>query len=413
MTMKKNKISWLICLLCSSLAYGQEFTYEATLDPVTESAYYKIALSPMLLGKLRTDHSDLRIYDNDGIEQPYLLRQEIAISSTSLFKEYEILEKNYKEDAISYLTFHNPEKNAIDNVSFIVKNTDVQKRARLSGSDDQKNWYVIKDNYLLHAMHSTDSTSELKILNFPLSDYAYFRLEINDNWKLPINILKVGYYDTEKIKGAFTLFDYPIASQKDSLKTSYIKLVLPELMYLEKLKFEVSGADYYSRYTNVFSKQERINRKKKKEVYFESIGTFDLNSNSRNEIIIKRLSTQELYVKIYNKDNQPLTIENVTGSYLNKYVVVKLKPQGSYTFKFGNQELKLPDYDLTAFADKIPYDISKINHKDIIRIKPIEDLYKEASVLDNPYFIWSIIGVVGIVLGLVSIRMIKEIGKKD
>ena len=411
--MMKRKLSWLICLLWASHVYGQEFSYEAKVAPVSTSGYYKITLSPELLGKLDPYRSDLRIYDGSGKEQPYILHSEKAVSTTSLFKEYEILEKAYLQDTISYLIFENPEKRAIDNVSFIVKNTDVQKRARLSGSDDRQNWYVIKDNYLLHAMQSTEATSELKILNFPLNDYVYFKLEINDNWRLPINILKVGYYDTHQIKGISTEYDYPIISQNDSLKTSYVKLDLPESKYLEKLSLEVSGAEYYSRFANLLVRKERLNRKKKTEVYFESIGSMELNSNSRNEIQLKGQSVKTLYLEIDNKDNQPLVVEKVTASHLNRYIVAELKPNATYTLKFGEENLSTPDYDINNFVSKILPDASKTIHGDIVNLKPAEEsIDKEPGIFENPYLIWSVIGIVGLLLGIVSLKMIKEMGQK-
>jgi len=410
----KTKLSWLVCLLWASYTHGQEFSYEAQVAPVSTPGYYKITLSPELLGKLDPYRSDLRIYDGDGKELPYLRHSEKALSTTSLFKEYNILEKAYEQDTISYLIFGNPDRRAIDNVSIIVQNTDVQKRARLSGSEDQKNWYVIKDNYLLHAMQSTDATSELKILNFPLNDYAYFKLEINDNWKIPINILKVGYYDTHQIKGISTEFDYPIASQKDSLKTSYVKLDLSESKYFEKLSLEVSGAEYYSRSANIFVRKERLTSKKETEVYFESIGSIELNSNSRNEIQLRGRSVKTLYLEIDNKDNQPLDIEKAKASYLNRYVVAELQPEATYTLKFGEESLTTPDYDISSFAAKILPGASKIVHDDIVNLKPAEDaMDKEPSLFENPYLIWSAIGIVGLLLGLVSMKMIKEIGQKS
>lgn len=406
-------ISGLIGTFCVSLAYGQEFAYKSEVAPVTDTAYYRITLSPDLLGQLRPDQSDLRLYSDDGQEQPYLLRQEREMLSTSLFKEYEIIKKEYKKNAISYLIFDNPGKQAIDNVSLLVNNTDVQKRARLSGSDDQENWYVIKDNYLLHSMASEEETTELKILNFPLSDYAYFKLEINDNWKLPINILKVGYYDTQKEKGLMTSFEDIGVDQKDSLKTSYVKLNLTKLIYLEKLHFEVSGAEYYSRQARVMVKRERLNRKKKKEIFYETLASFDLNSNSENEVTLGGRALQEIYIEIENKDNQPLVVEKVRSSYLNKYMVAKLLPSLSYRIMFGDEELRSPDYDMAAFADQIPKDAVKIVHQQIIPLFAAEEIEEEPSLFDNVYLVWSVIGLVGIFLAVISVKMIKEIGQKE
>jgi hypothetical protein len=403
----------LLCLLCTTYVYGQEFTYEASVVPVQESTYYRIVLSPELLGKLNANHADLRIYSGDGVEQPFLLRSEVAMSTKSLFKEYKIIDQEYIKDTVSYLIFHNPDKQVIDNVSFVVRNTNIQKRAKLSGSDDQENWYVIKDNYLLHSMEDDDTTTELKIISFPLSNYEYFRLEINDNLNLPINILKVGYYDYQKVIGSTTSFNYPIISKKDSLKTSYIKLAFSEKMYLERLTFELSGSDYYSRSGRILVKRERIGKRKKRTQYLEPIASFNLNSNSSNEIDLGGRSVEELYVEINNRDNQPLIVDKVIGSFLNKYMIVELQKNKTYILKFGDKDLSSADYDLRAFEKTIPIAAPKIGHNQIQRAKPVVDAPKgEGGIFDNKYLVWFIIGGAGLLLGWISIRMVKEIGKK-
>ncbi len=408
-----KKYSWVIGIFCATTANGQEFAYKSEIVPVPDEAHYRITLSPDLLGQSRPDFGDLRLYSEDGLEQPYVLKQEREVSTTSLFKEYEIIKKEYKKNAISHMIFANPDKQTINNVSLVVNNTDVQKRARLSGRDDQESWYVIKDNYLLHSMASEEETTELKILNFPLSDYAYFKLEINDNWRLPINILKVGYYDTQKEEGLMTSFEDIGIDQNDSLKTSYVKLNLTKPIYLEKLHFEVSGAEYYSRNARVMVKRERLNRKKKKEIFYETIVSFHLNSNSGNEVKLGGRVVQEIYIEIENRDNQPLVVEKVSSTYLNKYMVAKLTPLLSYSIMFGDQELRSPDYDMAVFADQIPEDAMKISHQQIIPLLATEAIQKEPGLLDNAYFIWSVIGLVGIFLAFISVKMIKEIGQKE
>lgn len=409
--MMLRKISWLIVILAGFNVQAQDFNFRADIPVVSEKGYYSTALSPVLVGKQGGDLADLRLLNVESQEIPYLLRKEQAASINSLFKEYEIIDKVYKKNAISHLIFSNPDKKAIDNISFIVKNTDVQKRARLSGSDDKQNWYVIKNNYLLHSMKNEEETTELKILNFPLSDYTYFKLEINDNWRLPINILRVGYYDTEMVRGQSTQFDFVITEQKDSLKTSYIQLDLPDTTYIERLKLDVSGAEYYSRYTKVMVKRMYTNRKKKKVESYEFVGSFDLNSNSSNEFSFNGVATRTLYLEIDNKDNPPLKIERVTGSMLNQYVVAELEPGSKYSLNFGNDKLRAPQYDIVKFEDQIPDNISKLTHQEIVDIRPKPEEKQAGGIWNNPYLIWVVIGGVGLVLVFISVKMIKEIGK--
>lgn len=413
-TKKKTLISWIIGVSISSISFAQEYQFQAPIDAVKTSGYHKVLLSPEVLGQLNSNKGDIRIYNEQGIETPYLLTQETGTSTTAVFKEYEIIDKHFVEDDISYLVFQNPDKKKVNNISIIVQNTDVRKQARLSGSDDNKTWYVIKNDFLLHSMHNNSETTELKILNFPLSNYAFFKLEIDDYWKLPINILKVGYYDYQKYLGQITTYNIPVIHQNDSAKRSFYKLDFPQKKYLEKLSFTMSGADYYRRHTSILEKRETINRKKEVSYHFTSIGTFELNSNSTNTITLGNKSTNELYIEINNLDNQPLNIENVTGSFLNKYLVVDLSPTQKYTIKYGDKNANSPSYDLLAFKDQIPTNLTVINHatpSSLVEIKPKK--IHEKGYFDNKYLIWIIIGVVGVILAFISIKMVKEIGDKQ
>ena len=411
--MMKNWLSYTVLLLCSFCLSAQDFQYETNIDQVNKGGYYKILLSPRLLGLLKNNQSDLRLFDDSGKERPYIREQEVSSSSTSLFVKYNVLEKMYGKDTISFLIFHNSEKQKINNISLVVKNTDVQRRARLSGSDDKQNWYVIKNDYLLHSMENEKETTEFRMLNFPLSDYEYFKLEINDNSKLPINIIEVGFYDTQKLQGMSTEFECPIISQVDSSKRSFIKLVLQDTTYIEKLKFDLSGSEYYSRLVTVFVKTRHLDRKKKLVYSYDVVGSANLNSNSTNEIFIRGLSVKELYIEIQNKDNPSLQVEKITGSFLNKYLISELLPSKSYHLSFGNNKLNAPEYDIIKFYDKITVLHTKIKHQELRRLKKEETSDREASIFDNLYFLWLTIGAVGIVLGLISFKMLKEISNRS
>lgn len=408
--MMKRRTSWLIGLFISVQAYGQDFRFEAAVSTGADSGFYRIELSPELLGQTERDLSDLRLYDDKGEEQPYIIQSESAVARQSLFREYEIIDKAYKENAVSYLIFKNEKKEKIDNVSFLVKNTDAKKRARLSGSDDQENWYVIKDNYLLHAMQSDEETAEMKILNFPLSDYAYYKLEINDSSRLPINILKVGHYDTQLAKGLSTLFKCPRIEQKDSAKVSYVTLSYETPVYMERLQLVVSGAEYYSRMATVKVKRTGRNKKNKPYTYYESLGKFELNSNSENQISFNGTVAKELVLKIYNRDNQPLKVEQVLAYYFNRYVVADLEASSRYSLKFGDLSLRKPQYDLEQFRDDIPDDLPRIKHESVASLST-PDKQEKSGFWNNKYLVWFVIAVVGFGLTYISFKMVKEIGK--
>tara|TARA_R110002050_G_scaffold221792_2_gene357662 strand:- start:24988 stop:26226 length:1239 start_codon:yes stop_codon:yes gene_type:complete len=411
--MKRILLNSLIALLVSVQVSAQNFEYSAFINPVDSSGFHKVVLNPFLLGLLNKGMYDLRIYDENNQEVPYLFSEEASSSTNATFREYEITEQHFRENEVSYLVFHNPEKKEVNNLSIVVQNTDVQKHARLSGSNDNKTWYVIKNNYLLHSMHSNSETSNLNILNFPLSNFEFFKLEIDDYWKLPIHILKVGYYDYELQKGRVTTFDIPFRWSKDTLNSSYYQLALSDSFYVEKLQFQMSGADYFNRYTQI-SIPETLIRKKKEIHHSRTLRSFELNSNSDNLVNIGGFSTDSLYVEIQNQDNQPLKMQHVTGSYLNKYVIADFNPSHTYTIKFGAKNAVKAHYDLESFSDKIPTDLKMITHlapQKINRIQPAT-ITEEPGLFDKEIVIWIIIGVVGLLLAFVSLKMVREMGEK-
>lgn len=408
------KNNWLILLffLGASTGWSQKFDYETTVNPVSVSGFQRIELSAEILGKLNSSKGDLRLYSNTGEEIPYIIQKEKATASYSLFKEYEIIDRKTFKDSISALVFTNPNRNKINNFSLSVQNTDVRKRARLSGSNDQENWYVIKNDYLLHSLSSSNTLSEVKILNFPLSDYAFFKLEIDDSESLPINIQKIGFYDYESISGSLSQFKVPIVSQKDSNRISYIHISNTEKMYAEKLELFVSGADYYQRYATLLEKKTRFTKRKKEETYFESIGSININSNNTNTIDLHGIEFTDLYLEIDNKDNQPLHVDSVLGVFLNHYLVADLNPEKSYILKFGSEKIRSPQYDLVNFTNKIPNEIALIKCGPITSLRPQKAEKSKPGIFENPYTIWIVLGFVGLILGYVSFKMIKEIGDK-
>lgn len=407
----KLKISLFASLFSCTLSLAQNYRYEAALPLVDTSMYYRIELAPNVLGAAKSSLADVRIYDKNQQEQPYILEREKAERSELSFVEYAIIDQKTQANGISHLVFHNSTKDTIDNVSIVVQNTDVRKRARLSGSNDGETWFVIKNNYLLHAMKSEGNTSEFKVLNFPSSDYEYFRLEINDNFRLPINILKVGYYNDVHYKGARVRFTAPVSSSKDSLKKSYYTLSFPDSVYLENLTFNFSGVDYFMRDITVFQMKEYLTKYKKLNHYKEKLIATTVNSNSTNSLNLGSLRVKELYVEIDNKDNKPLILNTVEASFLKQYVTAKLLKGEEYSLKYGNNLAYTPAYDLAHFKAEIPQNSLVVKHLEVKSLV-IPQESKPSSIFDNVYLVWAVIIVVGIVLFMVSLKMLKELQAK-
>jgi hypothetical protein len=81
--------------------------------------------------------------------------------------------------------------------------------------------------------------------------------------------------------------------------------------------------------------------------------------------------------------------------------------------KFGNADRAAPNYDLAYFKNQIPDDTKKVKLQGIRSLMSEKSsATPELSLFENVYLIWSIIGIVGILLGFMSIKMIRELGSK-
>ncbi len=411
-----RKFFILLLFLSSTKIFSQEYKWQASLDSIATEGFYKIHLPPSIISKLKNDFSDIRITDKGGKEVPYIFQIEPMVERTVFFKEYKIIsqEKSKKQTT---LILENAGKNKIDNINLVIKNADVTKTLRLSGSDNRKDWYVIKDRYTISDVFNHLETSTVKIFDFPLSDYEFFKIEISDSLSPPLNITKAGYYDSNTENAKYSETEKPIVTQKDctETKTSYIKISFSEPQLIDRMDFEIDGPHYFMRDCKLAKKEERIRiiqgrieQRKIQERYFNTIKEFKLSSNGDNIAYLDDVNTKELYLLISNNDNPPLKIKSIRGFEINRTLVAYFQ-KGNYKIIFGNEKAQTPNYDLQNFKDSIS-SFTKITTWNISPMNiPRKEKEKIAeSFFASKIFIWSSLIVVLILLGIMSLKMIKE-----
>ena len=136
----KKLIAWIF-FLCSGSVYSQSFDREASLTPVPADGFYNLLLSPEISKYLNDQLSDIRIFDGDHREVPYLLTMEVPAQYRERLVEYEIVEKGSKSRCCTSVVLRNPNKTPINNIHLMIKNADASREVSLSGSDDKKNWF--------------------------------------------------------------------------------------------------------------------------------------------------------------------------------------------------------------------------------------------------------------------------------
>ncbi len=407
---------WCSCSIPAAVA--QQYSWQAPVPAPTHNGYHNILLTPEITGQLQQDLADIRLYDKAGKEVPYLLRTEEPVQYRKLFQPYKIVSYTHRTDCCSELVIANPEQRKINNISLLIRNADVQKQVALSGSDNQHDWYVLKAKDMLYAIENTQGTTEVKLLNFPLNDYKYLRLVLNDSSSAPLNIVNAGYYDTHPESGKYTLLPQQSFSRTDSAATkkTYLRLQFPQPVYPERLEFEINSPALYYRPARILTEAESstfrrrgLFRKQKRRLQQSaSFLPFTLSSNTPAVLELPRRQAEELVIEIDNADNPPLDVATVKVYQLNRYLVANLEARKQYTLKFGDEAAASPAYELQHFKANIPTALPALEPG---KATALPTAAKPAKTPASKILIWVALAVVLAGLGLMTVRLLNEMKK--
>lgn len=402
--LKYKYIFTIVSCFIAGLTNAQHFNYKAEIPKPDKDGFYKIVLSPAIVNKLNDSSVDIRLKDTEGNEIPFLSGAEVPVTRTTLFKEYKILENKFTKRCCTSIVLENTQGNPINNISLKVNNSDVYKTGKLTGSDDLENWYIIKDNYLFRGEYSTFNVYEIKVLNFPLSNYRYYKIDIRDSILEPLKIISAGYYDSQIEEGKYQQVEvkgFKQSEDKES-KITHLEVYFKEKSKIDYIKFNIEGPVYYLREANV------IYRYKEKKEWRERYGeTFTLGSHRENIIHPYNMNADTVHFQIHNHDNAPLTIKGIGAGQLSRFMTAYLKGGMHYTLYFGSSEISAPDYDLVYFKDSIPAALPEIIPHEIVSASTIESV-SAADFFISKWWIWTAIVVVILLLGYMTIRMMKE-----
>jgi hypothetical protein len=402
--MKKLLIILLLLGLVENL-FSQGYKWQTELTKPSSDGFYKVDLDPDVVAKLNSNFSDIRIRDVMDVDVPYFIEKEPFSVTKRVFKQYKIVEKIKWKNGATVLVVKNEGKVRINNIQLQIKNFDVRKRLELAGSDDNKNWYTIKENYLFRSANGLQTTSEVKGLNFPYTDYQYYRIIIYDWYSLPLNILKIGYFDTYEEQGKFKNLENKTITRFDSSETkqTYIKINFNETPYFDKLVIRSKKPIYYYRKAKVCTK--KID--KKGRTHYDVLDYITLNSNSDFTSYFSDFDKKEFYIVIENEDNPPLGKITIEAYQLNRYLITHLERNQVYRLVLKNDKINTkPNYDINHFKNSVDEDIPLLTTKEIVQIN-----YKEKKkVINSKLWMWIALGLVASLLGYVSFKMISEMG---
>ncbi len=406
--MKKNQLDKIFFLLTglflpAAVAAQGNALYKTEIESVRQSSFYKINLLPSVVAGCQQGLSDIRVIENDnGRQVPYILKSEEASFRSESFIDFPVLTVKKEADKQTHIVIQtNPDK-IIDNLLLFIKNTDAVRSVTLSGSDNQQNWFVIKENIYLDEYFRRMDDQFIQTISFPPSKYGFYKITVIGENILPVNITKAGMYTGQMIQGKYQHVAIKSMVQTDSNnKKTYIELSFDAPYIVDKLSIEPIGPRYFNR-------QLHISTRSGEEFGYETI--FRLSSNGSSAFPLNNVKTNKITLVIHNEDNPPLKIKQASGWQLNQYLLTYLDAGKQYSIRFGDATARPPVYDLAFFKDSIPSTLPILNYGPIEKISPPQPAPKPANW--NKAWMWLAIIIAALVLLFFTIQLARQINKK-
>lgn len=409
MQRKRNSI-WALSLLLSCCAQAQQFRHSCVLNAVKETGFYSIAVSPQLSAYIKTDLSDIRISDEKGQWIPHIINSpDYNKKNDAIYFALPIIKKE-SANSKTVLIVHNPGIEKISHLYFTTKNTSASRFAALSGSDDNKTWFSIADSLLLRKPELFADNKVALNITFPLVNYAYFRLTIDDGKKDPLNIqeaLNYGRVLPDSIQD-FVINPKARFQQTDSTGFSLIRIDNGNNFHFSKLDIHISSPRYFERRARLYiSHAGNIHSL----LQSSPVADFLLSSGNYKGYEVPLLKDSVFYLLVENNDNPPVRIEAISTEQENKEIIAWLEKGKNYQLMFDDLNGVAAKYDLRQFQSLIPKSIQTLKTGDI-KIISTNSIISQ-SKKNIGWWIWPTILSVIILLGYLTWSLTKDMKKSS
>ena len=392
--------------LCS--AQIEHYNYKRALKNVNEG-WHQLTIPDAVFGKVKYDLSDFRIYgvtaEKDTIEAPYLLKilSEKTINKTI---DFDIINRAKGSNGY-YFTFQLNADAVVNQINLNFKEQNFDWKVELQGSQNQQEWFTILEDYRILSIKNETTNFKFTKLSFPDAKYRFFRLVVKQaeqpqlvSAQLSKYVTSGGSYINHTIKTIETKED------KNS-KTTAINLELEQFVSISNLAINVNDTFDYYRPIKIEFKNDSVKTEKGWKYYYRTITDGTLNSLEANSFSFDNTIAKHLRLTIYNGDNQPLSIEDVSVKGYKYQLIGRFTESADYMLVYGNPSAVRPNYDIAKFTSKIPKLLKDLSLGDEVTIVKKEKI-KAKPLFENAYWLWAMIGVIILLLGGFTLKMLKK-----
>lgn len=402
-----NNLVLGILLLCYLGVSGQFRSFDKKI-PLTgiHQKWHSIPLSDPVFATVNNNFSDIRIYgitDKDTVEVPYFLKVSATKDAT---KKIDFKRINTSSNPQGhYFTFEALGAGSINEIQLRFKNKNFDWRVRLEGSQNQKDWFTLLEEYRILSIQNDRTSYAFAELNFPKANYQFYRLFIpsivSPNLQgaklLMDSIIPADYI-------SYPVSDFGIVENK-ILKQTQIDIDLRKRIPISFLQLYVADAIDFYRPVTISRVLDSVQTPKGLKYSYDQLFSGTWTSLEQKGFQFKSILAQKIRIVIDNQDNEPLLISTIQAKGFKHSLVARFVAPAHYYMVFGKAGARTPRYDIVNTTAKLPEKITALDLgsvEDIPKIAPIADV----PLFENEQWLWIIMGVVLLVLAVFTVQMI-------
>jgi hypothetical protein len=397
----------VLVLLANDMVRAQ--SWQAEIGQASTTGVHRIDLSAELVGRSNGDLGDIRLIDGAGKEVPYVLDLARPVQATEQFIPFTITRNEIRKEQ-TVIELLRPEQHGdVVAIHLRVRNAVVDKRVLLTGSDDGRQWYIIKED-LLSVRGAEKGTSELRMIDLPRSDHLHYRITLNDSLTPPVQVLEAGWFLRTRSASEMSVIEELHWQQQDSTGLTRIVCTLPYRATVEQLSFSLEDGDtlfkrdaviaLWHTYTTGRGKKERTHREQR------PIGALVLSSEDGNTITVNAFTADTFTINIRNGDDRPLRFTDWGAAQVQRSLLAQLEAGKDYRITTGDKKRRSPEYDLEHFRDRLKEPVAVLAHG-ALRTLPGNGHVVRPLFDPSKWWIWATLVVLLATVGFMALRMLR------
>ncbi len=408
----KQRLKLLIfSIFCAFVTYGQNVrpAYKRELKGISGN-WHRIELPDGIFYHTQDNLSDLRVIGvtqaKDTIEAPYLLKI-AGYTDSALSKSFKIINQSYNGKTF-FATFEMPQEEEINQISLDFSQTNFDWNVKLEGSNTASEWFSVTDKYRIVAISNEMTSFKFTTLKFGTSKYKYFRITIDSPVKPDLNEVFLSKIVTAQMSSKRFLVKKITVLENKVHKSTDLEIDLGGKVPIHMIKLKIASAFDYFRPVNIEYLVDSFKTEKGWRYNYAPLSSDVLNSKSNNLLKFKTVFTKKIRLQILNEDNQALKISDVEVFGNTYQMIVRFTEKADYFLHYGGETAASPNYDISHFQAQLPADIPSLQVGNEIEILPMNKKLAK-PLISNSWWLWAIMGIVIIVLGGFTIKMMKEV----